>query len=121
MRRYGCYHEGKTVLPDCTSCRDKFELATSYCGFCARPVSNKIYLSGDYHQSGKCRSRLKYKEPERTVDKPLPYPMPGKPVNKVFSSYGGYGRDGDADPVINSWHDLAVWWRLVEPKEKEGD
>lgn len=79
------YHMHTEITPGCDSCHDGFERSKSICAFCWMPVTNKTFLSGDYHQTGRCKARLRYKEPKRTVDKPLPYPMPNRGIKMPYN------------------------------------
>lgn len=77
------------VLPGCEQCRKKFEQDSSLCGFCGREVSNKVFLAKDSkHVKGDCRVSIRGpKIPERTVDKPIPYPFPSGFKNKLPEKY----------------------------------
>lgn len=71
------HHMHSQIKPGCDQCREKFETATSVCPFCWAKVSNKVFLGkNSRHIDGSCRTRQVLKIPDRTVDKPLPYPYP---------------------------------------------
>jgi hypothetical protein len=77
-------YDGK---PGCEDCREKFERSKHVCAFCWKDVSNRDFLKNDYHQSGKCRTRTVLKIPDRTIDKPMPYPWPNGFNNPFRGKY----------------------------------
>lgn len=123
--------EGPEAMPGCDTCREKFEKSSSVCGFCAREVSNRDYFRNDYHQAGRCRQRLRQPPvPERTVDKPLPYPLSYSQLVAVdyYSLKKSFGmiRKGPEDFYIPeplrdgsaTMRDLAKWWKVRLKKWK---
>ena len=103
---------------------------TSICPGCFREVSNRSYFAGpkgSAHFRGTCSpSPCATKEeriPERTFDKPMPYPMPPMPTYTGCRKPGHqlYPYKCEADckdrifPVIQTYADLAKWWGLDKP------
>ena len=103
----------------------------SICPRCFREVSNRAYFAGakgSAHLKGTCSpSPCATKEdriPERTYDKPRPYPMPSMPTYKECRNERHKNRSWTcgADcpdriyPVIQTYDDLAKWWGLDKKK-----
>ena len=106
---------------------------SSICPGCFREVTNKAYFAGpkgSAHFRGTCTptpcGTPEDRIPERTVDKPMPYPMPKMPdydACKACWKYGSYSNSRhynhtEADrvfPLIRTYADLAKWWGLDKP------
>lgn len=85
---------------------------TSLCPRCLKEVSNKAYFSGpkgSAHFRGTC-SLPQPSIPDRTFDKPMPYPMP-RPVNYNAGQF--INRTWERIfPVFETLSDVAKWWGL---------
>jgi hypothetical protein len=107
----------------CETCKQKFEQTKSVCSFCCEPVSNKDYLSSDYHQAGKCRRKMRIyptaAEMERTVDKPMSYPRwTGFDVTpSVMEELAELQKEND-EPWELTWKNVSDLWKLGGKKKK---
>ena len=105
---------------------------TSICPGCFRKVSNRSYFAGPQgsaHFRGTCEQPTFYPKtiPERTVDKPAPYPMPPMPDYDFCRKHTPNNETWECSadckdrvfPYITTYADLAKWWGLDKPKKEK--
>lgn len=95
---------------DCESCAKAFDQSTSLCSHCGREVTNAAFFKKTSpHFNGTCRPEPLFplSVQERTVDKPVRYPMPSMP-NYSYS------------PFPQTMTEFYKWWKVKPLSARRG-